>query len=118
VSLLDAQQGTLLRTVDMDARPGAVAVDGRTGRTLVLSTTGARPPGGAAHLPGTVSVLDATSGCVLQSVVAGGSPWAVALDEATQRALVANAGEGNRERARHAQRPSCAPCGWARSLCK
>jgi len=82
---LDPTTGQL-RTLDAGA-PNAIAVDARGGRvyaTYVDTTNQYGIPVG----PGSVVVFDATTGARLTTVTVGQGPDAVAVDEASGRALV------------------------------
>jgi YVTN family beta-propeller protein len=79
VSMLDARDGAILRTVAVGAYPDAVATDARAGRVFVTDM-----------MSGTVSVLDARSGIVLRTVAVGRSPEGLAVDSQTERVFVAN----------------------------
>jgi DNA-binding beta-propeller fold protein YncE len=90
VSVLDARRGIVVRTVAAGVLPYALAVDERRGRVVVVSM--GTVSSGAATSPGRVSLLDARSGAILSSAAAGWGPIAVAVDERTEHAFVANAG--------------------------
>ncbi len=82
---LDTTTGRL-RTIDAGA-PNAIAVDARGGRvyaTYVDTTNQYGIPVG----PGSVAVFDATTGARQATVTVGQGPDAVAVDEASGRALV------------------------------
>jgi YVTN family beta-propeller protein len=59
-----------------------MALSARTGRAFV------------ANSDGTASTLDAASGAVLRTVRVGRQPLTLALDEATKRVFIGNAGSG------------------------
>ncbi len=88
VSILDGRDGSILRTVMVGRRPGGLVVDDRAHRIFVVNE------GDGAH-PGTVSVLDATSGNVVDVIpvgVVGTAPAAIALDAARGHVFVVNVG--------------------------
>jgi len=91
VAVLDARTGALLRMVRVGVAPGAVAVDGRSGRVFV-ATAGPVDRLGNVSEPGTVSVLDARSGVVLRTVTVGLNPDSIAVDERSGRAFVVSVG--------------------------
>ncbi len=70
VTTLDAMTGRRLRTVMVDWDPTGVAVDARSGRVFVVSR-GRPPRGRTTSLQGSVSVLDATTGRLLRTVLVG-----------------------------------------------
>lgn len=99
VSVLDARTGRRYRTVPVGAirpqpeaaaNPVDLAVDERWGHVFVLNE-GAIDQRGRAT-PGTVSVLDATSGRVVRTIAVGINPSALAVDEAAGRLVVVNTG--------------------------
>jgi DNA-binding beta-propeller fold protein YncE len=90
VSVLDARRGIVVRTAAVGVLPYALAVDERRERVVALSL--GTISAGAATSPGQVSMLDARSGAILSSAAAGWGPIAVAVDERTGHAFVANAG--------------------------
>jgi DNA-binding beta-propeller fold protein YncE len=90
VSVLDARQAVVVRTVAIGPHLGALTVDQRRGRVVVVGA--GTVSGGTATRPGRVSVLDARRGAILSSAAAGWGPVAVAADERTGHALVTNAG--------------------------
>ena len=91
VSVLDTVSGSLLRTVALPFWPHALAVDRRTARVFVLSyglpAQQGRPPS-----RGSVSMLDARTGRVVDRVLVGPWPGAVAVDERANRVLVVDTG--------------------------
>jgi len=91
VVVLDARTGALLRMVAVGVAPGAVAVDGRSGRVFVANA-GPVDRLGNARERGTVSVLDARSGVVCRTVTVGLDPDAIAVDERAGRAFVVSVG--------------------------
>lgn len=86
VSVLDARNGALLRTVAVGWDPIDVAVDEQRGDVLVVN----RNTGNTAFLRGrgSVSVLDARSGVVRRTITVGAAPVSVAVDEPTGHAFV------------------------------
>ncbi len=91
VAMLDARTGALLRLIGVGVAPGAVAVDGRSGRVFVANAGPVDRLGNASE-PGTVSVLDARSGAVLRTVTVGLDPDSIAVDERAGRAFVVSVG--------------------------
>ncbi len=91
VAILDARTGALLRLVEVGVAPGAVAVDGRSGRVFVANAGPVDRLGNASE-PGTVNVLDAWSGVVLRTVTVGLNPDSIAVDERAGRAFVVSVG--------------------------
>ncbi|MDB5056880.1 MAG: hypothetical protein JWO59_352 [Chloroflexi bacterium] len=93
VSVLDAGDGKVLRTVPVGLSPGVVAVDDRSGRAFVANS-GDTSNGHA----GSVSVLDTASGAVLRTtpLIHGSYPSAMAVDPTAGRVFVAEliAGRG------------------------
>lgn len=79
VAVLDAQTGALLHTIGgpprNDVGGGPMAVDNQTGHVFALGDRG-------------VTLLDAGSGRVIQTVAVGPNPWAVVSDERTGHVLV------------------------------
>jgi DNA-binding beta-propeller fold protein YncE len=101
VTVVDAHDGTLLRTVRVDPTPSlvvtlqyALAVDEARDR-VYLSTWGpfVPTPGGLTlRGNGTLCVLDARTGTVLRRIGVGVAPIAVAVEKGSGRVVVANAG--------------------------
>ncbi len=91
VAVLDVQTGALLRMVAVGVAPGALAVDGRSGRVFVANAGPVDRLGNASER-GTVSVLDARSGVVRRTVTVGLDPDAIAVDERVGRAFVVSVG--------------------------
>jgi YVTN family beta-propeller protein len=81
LGLLDTRTGALLQRTQVGSGPDALAVDERSARVFVASSTA-----------GTLSVLDARSGTLLRTVTLGGRPSALAVDERRRRVYVADAG--------------------------
>jgi len=88
VSMFDARHGTLLRTTRVGQNPAALAVDEQSARVFVTNLE--LMSQGVATGPGSVSVLDARSGHLLQTVRVGVSPGTPVIDSATNRVFVAN----------------------------
>jgi YVTN family beta-propeller protein len=87
VRLLDTRDGAVLGSINVGrSGPVAVGVDDQTQRAFVLC--GAR----SGRMPGTVSVLDARSGAVLDTVRVGWLPSGLAVDAPSGRVFVANSG--------------------------
>lgn len=83
VSMLDAQTGTVLSHAPLGMHPGAIAVDGRTGRAFIANTGS-----------NTVSVLNTHSGTILRNSPVGSAPDAIVVDERVDRVFVADRGGG------------------------
>ncbi len=90
VAMLDARSGALLHTAAVGRNPNRALLDGRRGR-LFVTADGPRatdwpywPPKGR----GSVSVLDAASGALLDTLPVGVQPGDMALDEGADRLLV------------------------------
>jgi DNA-binding beta-propeller fold protein YncE len=91
VVMLDARNGSVLRSVPVGIGPGAMAVDARH-HHLLVTNVGAMDSTGTPLGPGGVSVLDTRSGAVLRTVPVGLAPGDVAVDERAGRAFVLNLG--------------------------
>jgi len=91
VAVIDTRTGALLATVSVGVGPGAVAIDVRRERVFIANT-GAVDARGVVIDPGSVSVLDARTGMVRETLAVGLAPTAVAVDEQTARAFVVNFG--------------------------
>jgi DNA-binding beta-propeller fold protein YncE len=91
VTVLDARNGQVLRfvRVEVDKNPRALAVDAHTGRVFVVDV-GPTDQSSNALGAGRVRMLDARSGRVLDTVLAGHSPGATALDERVGHVFVTN----------------------------
>lgn len=92
VTVLDARDGAVLRTVAVPNNPVAVAIDAPLGRAFVTSLASYSyngPPG-----QGYVSMLDIRTGRVLRTVVVGLHPQSLAVDTRTHRVFVANSDVG------------------------
>jgi len=89
VSMLDAATGMVRRTIRLGFYPQALAVDRRAARAFVV-TQNSSQDGSDDDVPGTVSVLDTATGSLLRTVTVGHEPMAVAVDERTGRAFIAN----------------------------
>jgi len=104
VQMLDARSGIVLRAVPVGVNPEAVAVDARRGRIFVVnagSTDGYATSGPTRvtikaflKAPGSVSLLDATTGTVSRTITLDTSPHAIAVDDAAGHAFVINYGSG------------------------
>lgn len=104
VQMLDARSGIVLRAIPVGVNPEAVAVDARRGRVFVVNagsadgyaTSGPTRVTIKAFLtaPGSVSLLDATTGTVSRTITLDTSPHAIAVDDAAGRAFVINYGSG------------------------
>jgi YVTN family beta-propeller protein len=91
VSVLDAGDGKVLRTVPVGLSPVVVAVDEQAGRAFVANS-GDTSNGHA----GSVSVLDTASGAVLHTtpLIHGSYPSAIAVDPTAGRVVVADLVDG------------------------
>ena len=82
VAVLDARTGALLHTSGgpprNDVGGGPMAVDNQTGHVFALGDRG-------------VTMLDAVSGRVVQTVAVGPNPWAIVSDERTGHVFVSTA---------------------------
>jgi len=78
---MDARTGKLLHATAVGREPGAMAVDERAGRVVVVSA-----------IDRTASVLDAGTGRVVRTVKIDGQPEGVAVDDRDGHALVAAMG--------------------------
>lgn len=87
VSVLDASDGRLLRTIPVGLYPIAVAVDERSQRVFVAGSVS------DVTQPGSLSVIDARSGRVVRTVAVGRNPVAVVVDAPANRAFVIDAGD-------------------------
>lgn len=87
VSALDARSGALLRTTWVGPHPAAIAVD-RRARRVFIANTGILDRQGRYRGGGSVSVLDARSGMLLQTIPIGQSPGALAVDTRRNRVFV------------------------------
>jgi YVTN family beta-propeller protein len=94
VVMLDARSGAIRRIVTVGQNPAGIAVDERTGRVFVTAV-GRRDGSFRATVEGTVSVIDARSGAVLETTAVGVNPYLVSVDERTGRAFVVNSGCAN-----------------------
>jgi len=102
VRMLDTRGGAVLRTVLVGVAPTALAVDARRGLILVAAwgskdsyvTSGTARVTVKAPLvaPGSVSVLDATTGAVRRTITLDTSPRAITVDERTGHVFVVNDG--------------------------
>jgi len=79
VSVLDARNGQLVRSVTVGQRPMDVAIDARTGRAFISNS-----------VSDTISVIDTRGGRVLATVAAGRQPDAMAVDEQAGHLFVTN----------------------------
>lgn len=91
LSMLDAATGAVLKRIDVGEFPTAVLVDAQRGRAFVTHRDVVNSSGDPIG-NGSLSVLDTTSGTVLDTVPVGWGPAALALDASTGQLLVANQG--------------------------
>lgn len=92
VSVLEAVSGAVRATIALGHYPIAAAVDERHGRVFFLNTDDRDALYGPGS-PGSVSVLDARSGRLLQTTLVGHGPGALAVDAVTGRVVVTNRGD-------------------------
>ncbi len=88
VAILETTSGHLVSTVDVPLGPHAVAVDEQTGRLFVGSIVHGDYMSGAANGNGAVSVLDARTGSMLESIPMGPGPGPIAVNQLTHRLYV------------------------------
>jgi len=79
MSVLDARQGTVLRTIQLPLVPVSVGVDENLGRVFVAA---------AGRTAAALSILDARSGSIVRTVHLGNQPLAIAVDQRTARVFV------------------------------
>lgn len=91
VTVLDIRTGAVVGTTQVGVDPNAAAVDERSGRIFVANG-GPYDASGRRSGPGSLSVLDASSGQVLQTIRVGIAPRAVALDDSSRYIVVVNSG--------------------------
>lgn len=84
ITMLDARDGQVLRTINLTGTPTALAVDERRGH-LLIGVTSFRLDG-----QGTVATLDSRTGALLHTTDVGPQPNAIAIDQRAGRAYVAN----------------------------
>jgi DNA-binding beta-propeller fold protein YncE len=82
----------IVRTRKVGLNPVAVAVDGLVGRAFILNRGRLSPTTGNPTGPGSVTVLDISTGAVLGTVRVGIDPNSIAVDERTQRVFVVSGG--------------------------
>jgi YVTN family beta-propeller protein len=120
VGVLDAQTGTVIRTVAVGKHPGCIAIDDVTGHVFVgnedshsVSMLDARTGNVLRSIPvgyplglavdaragrvfvaadQSIRLLDANTGAVLRTLNVGGGPEGVAVDSRTSRAFVTSTG--------------------------
>lgn len=80
VSVLNAANGQLVRTVTVGDLPQLMAVDAQTGRVFVVTVR--------SDLSARVGVLDARSGRLLHTVAVGSSVGSIAADEGTGHVFI------------------------------
>lgn len=90
VYVLDGRSGAVLHTTRV-GRPGALAVDERTGHVLVTNA-GPHDLNGTYEGTGSAAVLDGHSGALIETVPVGVGPLSVAIDGRSGRAFVVNYG--------------------------
>jgi len=95
VSMLDATTGRLLGVTPVGVTPTALAVDARS-RHVFVATEGPFTDrlSSTPTAPGTVSILDAGSGQMVETVGVGVAPAGVAVDPRSGHAFVVNLGLG------------------------
>jgi YVTN family beta-propeller protein len=84
ITVLDARDGQVSRTISLNGAPTVLAVNERRGHLLI--GVGSLIPSG--H--DTVATLDSRTGALLHSTDVGTGPQAIALDQRAGRAYVAN----------------------------
>jgi len=75
ITMLDARDGQVLRTINLTGAPTALAVDERRGH-LLIGVTSFRLDG-----QGTVATLDSRTGALLHTTDVGPQPNAIAIDQ-------------------------------------
>ena len=90
--MVDARSDAVLRTIAVGPSPLAVTVDEQVGHAFVLNA-GPRHNGFSSGYS-TVDLLDTRSGAVLYTVSVGIGASAIAVDERSSYAFVANGGDG------------------------
>ena len=88
VSMLDARNGRVLRTINVGPNPVSIVTDEQTQRVFVVSA------GNNQSDVGTVSVLDAWTGGVLRTTVVGYQPGGAAVDVRRAHVYVVNGNSG------------------------
>jgi YVTN family beta-propeller protein len=91
ISIVDARNAHIVRTVAIGPNVQGMAVDHRTKRLFIISQ-GARDAHAAPTGPGTISILDMRTGQIVRTLQTGIAPLAVAVDETRARVFVANYG--------------------------
>ncbi len=84
ITMLDARDGQVVRTISLNGAPTALAMDERRGHLLI----GVGPLTPSGH--DTVATLDNHTGALFYSTDVGMGPDAIALDQRAGRAYVAN----------------------------
>jgi len=84
LSMLDANDGRVLRTVTLNSAPASLAVDTRRGHLLVDSLSF------SVGAPNSVTTIDTRTGSILRATDVGQGASAIALDQGAGRAYVAN----------------------------
>lgn len=90
VRILDALTGRVLHTAG-DQSPVALVVSEQAGRVYVINQ-GTSDATGTAMSPGSVSVLDARRGTILQTTAVGWNPIGGVVDERRGRVIIVNYG--------------------------
>ncbi len=92
VSMFNTRSGHLMRTVAVPGlTPAFMMVDERSGRLITVANGVLTGHGGYlthAVTPGTVNVLDTTTGTLLRTAAIGARPVALSIDEQAGRAIV------------------------------
>lgn len=91
VSMLDAATGTVVRTVPVGQNPTSLGIDAPLNRVFVVNE-GPLNHSGASLGAGSVSVLDAATGRLVQTIAAGHGPMKVAVDERNGHVFVSRQG--------------------------
>lgn len=91
VSAFDAATGAVLRTVAVGQNPTSLAIDVPLNRVFVANE-GSLNHSGAALGNGSISVLDATTGRLVQTIAGGHGPTKVAIDARNGHVFVSRQG--------------------------
>ncbi len=89
VDVLDTVSGTVLRSTRVGVDPRAIAVAAAAGRVFVLNRNVDEQTGRALG-PGSVTVLDAIDGHVVQTLAVGRHPWVIAVAERAGHVFVSD----------------------------
>jgi YVTN family beta-propeller protein len=92
LSVVDTATGRIVNTLTLPSGPRALAVDERQGHVFVAALTQTDYMGGTPIGPGSVSVLDARDGTLLNAIPVGFAPYTLTVDARTSRAFVLTLG--------------------------